>query len=101
MVEWQTLVAVVGTVSAVLIAWMGWGRSRSKDAVESGANNATILVELGHIRSGNDDIKSQLKDMSIQMGDLRERVAKIEAKAESAHDRLDIMQGKVRKGEDA
>jgi len=95
MIDWIAVLAILSPISAMLVAWMSWGRTRSRDAAENGASNATILVQLGHIKEGNDDIKGQLKDMKEQQGNMRERITSVEASAKQAHKRLDHIEGKA------
>ena len=95
MIDWIAVLAILSPISAMLIAWMSWGRTRNKDAAEGGASNATIFVQLGHIKEGNDDIKAQLKDMTAQQGNMRERISSVEASAKQAHKRIDHIEGKA------
>lgn len=54
----------------------------------------TILVKLENIANGIIEIKGEMKSIRDDLGELRERVSKVEASASSAHKRIDRMEGK-------
>lgn len=54
----------------------------------------TVLIKLENIADGIAEIKGEMKSLRDELGELRERVSKVEASAASAHKRIDRMEGK-------
>ena len=53
----------------------------------------TVLIKLESIAEGIVEIKSDIKNVKQEVESLRERVAKVEASASSAHKRVDAITG--------
>jgi peptidoglycan hydrolase CwlO-like protein len=92
MTEWAAALAIVSPISAMVVAWLAFGRNRRRDNQEAGAGIATMQSDIGYIKAGNDDIKSQLEDISGQVTQLRERITSVEASAKQAHHRIDRLE---------
>lgn len=60
---------------------------------EDTSQMTTVLIKLENIAEGVTEIKSDVRNMKKDVQDLRERVAKVEASASSAHKRLDSVVG--------
>lgn len=54
----------------------------------------TVLIKLEGIAEGITEIKSDIRTVKDDIKELRERVAKVEASASSAHKRIDRVEGK-------
>ena len=54
----------------------------------------TVLIKLENIADGIAEIKGEMKSLRDELGELRERVSKVEASAASAHKRVDRIEGK-------
>lgn len=54
----------------------------------------TVLIKLENIADGIAEIKGEMKSLRDELGELRERVSKVEASAASAHKRIDHIEGK-------
>lgn len=55
----------------------------------------TLLIKLENISDGIIEIKKDMKSVREDVQQLRERVAKVEASASSAHKRIDMLNGGV------
>lgn len=95
----ETLTAILDFVSLPLtmgIAVLGFMRTTKKDAKEDGAQNATMMSELGYIKSGIDDVKAEQRQQRSWNEAMATRMAQVEASAKQAHRRLDEMHGEYR-----
>ena len=98
-VNWTAVVAAISPVSAILVAWMALGRNQRHDAQKDAATLSGIQSDIGYIKSGNDQIKGQLHELTGQINDIRERVAGIEASVKQAHLRIDHLEAGSRDGQ--
>lgn len=73
----------------LLIGWMGFMRNTKKDAKDDGKIEGTVLLELGYIKSGVDDIKAEQRQQRTWNETMVERVAAVESSAKQAHHRID------------
>lgn len=58
----QTVIEILQVISmpvSILIAVLGFARSQNKDAKSDGAQAATMLSDIGYIKSGIDDVKAE------------------------------------------
>lgn len=78
------------------IAVIGFMRTTKKDAKDDGAQAATMMSDIGYIKSGVDDVKAEQRTQRIWNEDMVVRMAKVEASAAQAHKRLDEMHGIAR-----
>ena len=54
----------------------------------------TVIIKLEAIAEGITEIKSDVRTVKDDIKELRERTAKLEASASSAHKRIDFLEGK-------
>ena len=94
-IELTALIALSCTVLGATIGLAGHRRNSRKDIAEEAKGNAVILTELGYVKSGIDDIKRKQESQDAQVTNMSVEVAKIKASTESAHKRIDRMEGKV------
>lgn len=82
-------IALACTVFGVSISYLGFQRNRKIDAKHEVRENTTVAVKLDYISKGVDDIRLDIKAQDKKIGDLVERVVKVEESTKSAHHRLD------------
>lgn len=90
------ILQIVSMPVSVLIAVLGFMRNSKKDAKDDGAQVATMMSDIGYIKSGVDDVKAEQRTQRVWNEDMVVRMAKVEASAAQAHKRLDEMHGTVR-----
>ena len=78
------------------IAVIGFMRTTKKDAKDDGAQVATMMSDIGYIKSGVDDVKAEQRTQRVWNEDMVARMAKVEASAAQAHKRMDELHGTVR-----
>lgn len=87
----------VGTISALLgmvVTYFTFMRGRDKEIKTDAKEQAKVSYKLDHIGSGVDDIRLELKDSDRQIGQLSEKVARIDEGVKSAHKRINKLEGK-------
>ena len=88
-----TIIQALSTPISILIAVLGFMRNTKKDAKSDGAQVATMMSDIGYIKSGVDDVKAEQRLQRSWNEEMATRVAKVEASAAQAHKRLDEMHG--------
>lgn len=81
---------VVISAAALFFAAYQYVRNGHK---ELDTQMTTIMIKLESIAEGIVEIKSDIKNVKEDVQALRERMAKVEASAASAHKRLDVVVG--------
>lgn len=94
-------IGLLCTVLAVIISYLAFSRSKAKDNKSEGQQIGVITSELGYIKGGIDDIKSEQREQRKTNNEFIERLAKVEASAKQAHRRLDMIEGREYPGHDA
>ncbi len=83
------LIGGVAAISAIVAAWVGYGRGAKKDIVKDSRTDGALHQDVEYIKRGVDDIRFEQRAMRKDMTDLTERVAKVEESTKSAHKRID------------
>lgn len=84
------LIAALG----VIISIAAFSRNKTKEDKTEGRQDGVMLTELGYIKAGIDDIKTEQKEQRHINTETSERLAKVEASAKQAHLRIDRMEGR-------
>lgn len=82
-------VGLICTILGVLISYLGLQRNKSSDTKHETRESTTVAVKLDYISKGVDDIRLDIKSQDKKIGDLVERVVKVEESTKSAHHRMD------------
>lgn len=88
---------VIISLGALLISLVGLLLNTRKDTRSDAASNAIIQTKLDSLISGVDDLRVEMRTMRDSLSDHGERLARVEARAQSNTHRLDIIEG--RKGD--
>lgn len=87
-------IGILCTLGGLLIAWAGYRLNARRETKDEGRESGAVMTELGYIKSGIDDIKSEQKDQRQANTEMRERLASVEASAQQAHHRIDRLEGR-------
>lgn len=87
------VISLLSTVGGFIIAWLVFGRNKTKDDKAEGASIATIMSDMGYIKSSVDGINKKLEKQADKHVELLERVCDVEALAKQAHKRIDSLEG--------
>ena len=95
---WQTAMSVCSGLAAIVFAWLAFSRNKKTDDQAEARSGATVLVELGHLRSTTDRIENKQDTLASKMEqqhlEVVSRLAAVEASAKQAHKRLDRLESK-------
>lgn len=84
-------------ISAIccIISVLNARRNRRTDDKKETTEFTTITVKLENISGGISELKSDFRHISAEQQSTRERVALVEQSVESAHHRIDRIEGRV------
>ena len=93
-------IALLFTMVGGLIGIATFTRNKAKDDRSEGKQSGQMLTELGYIKSGIDDIKTEQREQRRINTEHATRLASVEASAKQAHLRIDRMEGREHPGHD-
>lgn len=80
---WQTVLAILSTISTMIIAWLGWGRNHKRDAAADSAAIATMQASISQIGARVDDILRKLDIMQDNYNKVSVELASLDGKYEA------------------
>lgn len=86
--------ALLCTLVGGIIGIITFSRNKAKDDKSEGQQSGQMLTELGYIKSGIDDIKSEQREQRRINTETATKLASVEASAKQAHLRLDRIEGR-------
>lgn len=86
-----TLISTLGAVVAIGSAYIGY----RKGVKQEGSNEGSLRSDVGYIKAGVDELKTEIKDQRQQHYALAERVVKIDESTKSAHKRIDGLEERI------
>ena len=87
------------SIGAVLISLIGLILSGRKDTRSDAAANAITQTKLDNLITGVTDIRVEVRSMRESITDHSERLARVEARADSNTHRIDALENKQRNNE--
>ena len=91
-------VALLCTLVGGVIGIITFSRNKTKDDKSEGRQNGQMLTELGYIKSGIDDIKTEQREQRRINTEHATKLAAVEASVKQAHLRIDRNEGRERAG---
>ena len=89
----SAIIGVLGTVLGGILSYAAFFRNSKKDSESEGKEAGTILTELGYIKGGIDDLKSENREQRKTNTEIISRLAAVESSTKSAHKRIDRIEG--------
>ena len=86
--------SVLVSLGALLIALLGFILNSRKETRTDAAESAKTQETLDNLLAGVNEIRVDIRTMQNSIGDHSERIAKVEARADSNAHRLDMLEGK-------
>ncbi|EGW36448.1 hypothetical protein [Desulfosporosinus sp. OT] len=86
--------AVVGAVSGIVFAYVGYLKGLKKDSYSAGTVRGTMETDMAYVKHRIDDVLLEQKDTNKSLNALSERVTRVEESAKSAHKRIDQIEEK-------
>jgi len=87
-------IGILCTLVGLIISYAVFSRNKAKDDKGEGQQIGQVISDVGYIKSGIDDIKSEQREQRKINTELFTRIATVEASAKQAHKRLDHMEGR-------
>ena len=87
-------IGVLISIAAVLISFISLMMNGRKDTRADASSNAVTQTKLDNLIAGVTEIRVEIRSLQQSINDHTERLAKVEARAESNTHRLDTMEGK-------
>ena len=88
------LISVAVAIASMILAAAGWLRNTKGDSASDAEWRGQISAKLDSIMANVAGLGRDIERLDGRVNILSERVAKVEASAESAHNRLDQITGK-------
>jgi len=92
-VEVTTVISVISTLFAIVFGYAAFVRNGKKDTEDEARADATVFTEIGYIKSGIDDIKTEQREQRKTNTDMITRLTAVEESAKQAHHRLNRLEG--------
>jgi hypothetical protein len=92
------IVGVVGVVSGLLgiiSVIFTLLRTNKKDSNDLARQSGAMFTDIGYIKSGIDDIKSEQRSQGDKIFDLSKKVTEVDISAKQAHKRLDTLEHRL------
>lgn len=83
------IVAIVGGIAGVLFGLVTLFRNKKQDDTQQGRESGTVLSDLGYIKAGVDEIKSEQKEQRKTNIEFITRLTAVEESTKQAHKRID------------
>ena len=84
-----TIVAVVGGIAGIVFGLVTLFRNKKQDDNQQGRESGTVLSDLGYIKAGVDEIKSEQKEQRKTNIEFITRLTAVEESTKQAHKRID------------
>jgi peptidoglycan hydrolase CwlO-like protein len=91
-------VSIISVAFAIIVGVANMKRNRTTDDKKEATEITTMIVKLENIGNDTKDIKNELRNIRIEVGDLRERVTIAEQTAKSLHRRVDGFETRLNQG---
>ena len=90
----ETIVSIAIALCALLFTAFSFRRTSYQDNSASATERATMTADIRYIRSSIDEIKLENRSIRSDVTELQKLVAEADAKATSAHKRIDDLMKK-------
>lgn len=84
----------VAVLVSLIFGISNWKRGAKQDTANETTHMTTVIVKLEAISEGIAEIRADMKTAKAEIAELRERTAKVESAAASAHKRVDLIERK-------
>lgn len=95
-VDIQTLLALVtvgGTISGIVLGWIGRSRAERQEIMTEAGSDAAIRADVEYIKRGIDDLRFEQRAQGQRFDALAERVTRSEESLKALHRRVDRLDG--------
>ena len=89
----DVIIGVACTILGAALSYAAFFRNAKSDSKADGKQDGTILTELGYIKGGIDDLKSENREQRKTNTEFISRLTAVESSAKQAHKRIDRLEG--------
>lgn len=89
----DVIIGVACTILGAALSYAAFFRNAKSDSKADGKQDGTILTELGYIKGGIDDLKSENREQRKTNTEFISRLTAVESSAKQAHKRIDRIEG--------
>ena len=91
-----SVTSIVSAILGFLLSYFSFQRNKKKDDVSEGQAKGVMASDIGYIKAGVDDLKRESAEQRKTVGELGERVTRVEESCKQAHKRIDEIGGHPR-----
>lgn len=91
-------IALLCTAIGCVVGLLSFSRNKTKDDQAEGRQSGQMLTELGYIKAGIDDIKTEQREQRKINTEVATQLAAVEASTKQAHKRIDRIEGRTYPG---
>lgn len=91
--EISDIIAVVGSICAIVFGYLAFVRNRRADDKQEAGNEASVLTEIGYIKANTDEIKAEQKEQRKANLEFVTRLTQVESDVHSINERLRRVEG--------
>lgn len=92
-----TVLSLIFAALGYLVAYLKFQRDKKKDDVAEGRSKGVIASDVGYIKAGVDDLKRDIRETRIIVGEQGERLTRVEESTKQAHKRIDGIEDRLGK----
>lgn len=85
----ESVLSLLVAVAALIFTGLSFRRNSHQDTSSNAAERASMTADIRYIRQSVDDIKLEYKAIQRDVVELREKLIRIDAAVQSAHQRID------------
>lgn len=82
------VISAVGVGCSVIFGFIAFSRNKKQDDASAGKASGTILAEIGYIKGGIDDIKTEQREQRKTNIEIMTRLVTVEESTKQAHKRI-------------
>ena len=86
---WEGYLGILGVLASIFFGYKAFTRGKQADDSSSGKQDGIILTEIGYIKGGIDDIKTEQREQRKVNTEVYSRLSAVESSSNSAHKRID------------
>ena len=95
MIDLSTLISIVSVSIAAIVCVANLRRNNKAEDRKDATELTAVIVKLENINDDTKEIKSELRNIRTEVGELRERVIVAEQAAKSLHKRVDGVESRL------
>ena len=88
----MSILAVMSPIATMMFGYAAFRRNSNADISSNASRESQIMVEIGYIKSGIDELKHKQEQSEERYTEMITRITAVEASSKQAHHRLDTLE---------